>query len=499
MTTEQLGNPHQRVTLWQRLTGVDDLTPEGWVRPREPLRHLAFDVGIAVLLIAGMVISALTMSTTYAAMNASYVPPPLWTVIVLPIVFGLGLVFRHATPITSMVLGATAFTLGQVYGYGEALFTQVVCFFLIYSAGAWSAHRTLVTVLRIAVLVAGTVWAVAGYAYQFQSFPALDPTADLTSLILLYTSFTALINVLYFGAALLFGSNDYRRAGRDELLRRQHEALAEQREALVAERRTVAHQAVQLDRVAIARELHDVVAHYVSLMGLQAGAARRNLSKSPEKAEAALLEVESSARTAITELQSMLSTLRDDDDRSTRSSEATDAPSTRTIDRIPELVEQLRGIGMQVDYDVIGPPTSVSPVVGTTAYRIVQEALTNARKHAGPGSLIDVRLRFLSTSFEVEVTDTGSAPGGSTTDRSGGGRGLTGMRERALAVGGTVEAGPRPEGGFRVRARLPLAGAVAEAAEFGRGVEADVDAEGGSDVETDAGADAGAEATRPVD
>ncbi|KAB1662564.1 sensor histidine kinase [Pseudoclavibacter chungangensis] len=457
MSTNETRPQRRRDAFWNRLTGVGDGVPDDWVRPREWRRHLPFDLLIAALLTSGMVVSAYTYDLLYVALDSGRDASPLWASIVVPLLFFAGLAGRHAAPILSMVLGSTAFTIGQLALYNDNLFTQVACFFLIYSAGAWSAHRVAVTVIRLIALVAGTVWALGSYSYSFSSFPAADPNADLTPLIVSFTFFTGIINVLYFGAALLFGSNDYRRAGREEVLRRQSIALTEQANALLEERRTVAQQAVQLDRVAIARELHDVVAHYVSLMGLQAAAARRSLAKSPDRAERALLEVESSARTAIAELQAMLSTLRDDERDAGGS--ATDAPSTRTMDRIPELVEELRSAGMVVNAEVVGRAGEVTPVVGTAAYRIVQEALTNARKHAGAATLIDVRLRYLSTSVEVEITDTG-ASGGSAPQSVGTGRGITGMRERVLAVGGVIEVGPRAEGGFRVRARLPLVTAV---------------------------------------
>ncbi len=166
----------------------------------------------------------------------------------------------------------------------------------------------------------------------------------------------------------------------------QHE-LAQRTVELAAERERSAAQAVALERVRIARELHDVVAHHVSLMGVQAGAARRVLDRDPAQAAASLTVVEGSARTAVEELRRMLGTLRDAgaDGRDA----PTDAPSTEGLARLPELATAASTAGHDTGFSVIGDERPVPPTVAAVTYRIAQEAVTNVLKHAGPGARAD--------------------------------------------------------------------------------------------------------------
>lgn len=193
----------------------------------------------------------------------------------------------------------------------------------------------------------------------------------------------------------------------------------------------------------IARELHDVVAHHVSAMGVQAGAARRVLATDPEKAADALRHVEQSARDAIGELRALVVTLRAEDDGT---------GSAPGLDDLPALVDSAVATGQRVALTEVGEPRTVSPMVGLTAYRIVQEALTNARKHAGPLAQVDVRVRYLDDELEVEVADDGRGGG---SGAHGAGAGVLGMRERVSALDGVLEVGPRSRGGWLVRARMP--------------------------------------------
>jgi signal transduction histidine kinase len=215
-----------------------------------------------------------------------------------------------------------------------------------------------------------------------------------------------------------------------------------------------AAQAVALDRVRIARELHDVVAHHVSAMGVQAGAARAVLDRDPEAARAALSAVETSARGALTELRNLLDTLRTPDAET-----AGDAPgaSTLRLAALPELVAHAGANGLPTTLTVVGDPVAASELVQVNLYRITQEALTNARRHGGSDATADVRVRYGTASIELEITSTGVVRGGGRP-----GLGLVGMRERATASGGTLDAGPRPRGdGWLVRVRVPAPQAVA--------------------------------------
>jgi signal transduction histidine kinase len=215
----------------------------------------------------------------------------------------------------------------------------------------------------------------------------------------------------------------------------------------------------------IARELHDSVAHHVSVMGVQAGAARRVLERDPEAAASALASIEQSARDAVDELHRTVAALRApgdpaDSDLSTGdgavATETTDAPaSTLRIERLPHLVDDVRTAGLPVELTVVGEAHDVTPMVDLAVYRIAQEALTNVRKHAGASARADVRVRWLDDAIELEVTDTGVGGRTSPGPDGTGGLGQVGMRERVAAVGGTLELGPRPRGGYLVRARVP--------------------------------------------
>jgi signal transduction histidine kinase len=202
------------------------------------------------------------------------------------------------------------------------------------------------------------------------------------------------------------------------------------------------------EQARIARELHDVIAHSVSVIVVQAAAADDVFDERPDQARAALRSIESAGRDALGELRRLLSPVRP-------GTEGESPHPQPGLDRLADLVEPLRAAGLAVavrreDADAAGP---VPAGVDLSAYRIVQEALTNTLRHAG-ASRAEVTVRSAAGVLELDVLDDGRGRAGSTAD--GAGRGIAGMRERAAMLGGTLEAGPLPEGGFRVRARLPL-------------------------------------------
>lgn len=228
-----------------------------------------------------------------------------------------------------------------------------------------------------------------------------------------------------------------RRAGRAA-------ALEELTAALERERRQRERQAIADERRRIARDLHDVVGHGVSVMTVQAGAARLLVSENPERARSALASVEETGRQALAEMRRLLGILRPDEGRP----ELAPEPG---LARLDELLEHTRAAGLPVELAVEGEPRTLAAGVDLAAYRIVQEALTNARKHAGPAHA-RVALRYGREALEVEIADDGRA----AANGAGAGHGLVGMRERVALYGGELEAGPRRGGGFAVRARLPL-------------------------------------------
>jgi signal transduction histidine kinase len=214
--------------------------------------------------------------------------------------------------------------------------------------------------------------------------------------------------------------------------------------ALEADRQALAREAVADERARIAREMHDAVAHSVSVMVLQAGAAEHVLATSPERARESLVTIQEIGREAIVELRRMLGLLRDP------VADASLAPQPG-VGRLDALLEQVRAAGLPVELTVEGEPRRLPPGIDRSAYRIVQEGLTNTLKHAGPAHA-SVRLRYDDRALELEVLDDGRGP----QDAGEGGFGLLGMRERAALYGGVLATDARPSGGYALRARLPL-------------------------------------------
>ncbi|MGY0235440.1 sensor histidine kinase [Longispora urticae] len=210
-------------------------------------------------------------------------------------------------------------------------------------------------------------------------------------------------------------------------------------------RQALADQAVADERRRIARELHDVVAHHVSVMGILATGARRSMAKNPAAADAALSTIEETGRTTLRELRRLLNIMRTDDDQA-------DLAPQPSLAGVEALIEQLREAGLPVRLEVLGEPYDLDPGVALTIYRIVQEALTNTLKHAGPATA-EVRLTFGDDAVEVEATDDGRGP---SVRPNIAGHGLVGVRERVALYGGQLRLGPRPGGGFRIAARIPM-------------------------------------------
>jgi signal transduction histidine kinase len=250
--------------------------------------------------------------------------------------------------------------------------------------------------------------------------------------------------------------------GRTVYNRRAYVAALEDR-AVAAElnRDALTTKAVADERRRIARELHDVVAHHVSVMGVLATGSRRMLHRDPSAVDEALATIEETGRSVLREMRRLLDVLRTDEEAV---DELTPQPG---LGAVTNLVEQVREAGLPVTLTVQGAPSSLDPGVALTIYRIVQEALTNTLKHAGTATA-EVRLSFDVPGLVVEVCDTGRGP---TPGLPGVGHGLLGMRERVTLYGGTLRTGPRPGGGFRVYAKIPV-DALNGAAERGAGEHA---------------------------
>jgi signal transduction histidine kinase len=243
------------------------------------------------------------------------------------------------------------------------------------------------------------------------------------------------------GALLLGGSVLSRRAERA--------ALEERARHLAETREEEARRRVAEERVRIARDLHDSVAHSMASISVQAGVGAHVLDERPEDARAALLAIKHASRNALAELRATLSMLR--------SSETAPREPAAGLVRLPSLVESSRAAGLPVEVVIEGSARPLPPAVDTAAYRIVQESLTNVIRHAGPARAT-VAVRHGDDGVEIEVTDDGrgATDGNGNADRGGGGHGLAGMRERVALLGGELSAGTRRSGGYRVWVRFPL-------------------------------------------
>ena len=232
--------------------------------------------------------------------------------------------------------------------------------------------------------------------------------------------------------------------------RRAHLSAVERRAAdLEREQQQRAALAVAAERARITRELHDVVAHGLSVMVVQAQGAAAALGRHPDRTAAALQEVIGVGRDSLAEMRRLLGVVRSDPVAG--SPELLPQPGMEVL---PALVDQVRAAGTEVRFEVHGEPLALPAGVDLSAYRIVQEALTNTLKHAGPGASVSVDVRYAPDGLTIEVADDGAGP----TDRTAptGGSGLRGIAERVAMLGGTLDAGPGPDRGFRVTVVLPL-------------------------------------------
>jgi signal transduction histidine kinase len=331
--------------------------------------------------------------------------------------------FRRRAPLTALVISGAGILVILVVGWPEGTL-PLAPLVLTYSVGAWCPLRKAVVGLVIITATIVVIW--------LSDSPGLNDAADVLGV------------VGQFGAvwAIAVALRNRRAAG--DALQREADERAE------AERQSAAR-ALAEERLRIAQELHDVVAHSMSVIAVQAGVGAHVVDERPEQAKAALEAISATSRGTLTELRRLLGVLRDSD--GARSS----APAPGLVD-LPRLVDEVRAAGVPVNLRVEGAPDCVHAGVELSAYRVVQEALTNVIKHAGTPTRVDVTVRYLPGSLAVEVIDDGRglaarSPGDGPADGSG--NGLVGMRERVELWGGELSAGPATGGGFRVRALLP--------------------------------------------
>jgi signal transduction histidine kinase len=415
-----------------------------WQRPGPTARQRHADLLIGLTVVAAALLNVVLVRSVGVfvfGVRRSAGEMLIWAAAVT-----IPLIWRRVHPEAVLLITAVVFIAGQVRGAQESQIASGAINAAIYALGAWGRDRGRARLVRIAVLGAMFVWLAVSWLVAADRIPPGGPrgaTGELPPLLAGIVN-SILINMLILGFAYLFGETAWLAARREHQLRLQADELRDARAA--AEER-----AVFGERVRIARELHDVVAHHVSVMGIQAAAARRAMEKDAGKARGALASVEQSARTAVDELHVMLGALR--------ASETTDTGTVDPagVERVGDLAERARAAGLETRSAVLGDPVPLPASVSQAVYRIAQEAVTNTLKHAA-ASAVDIRLRYLAREVELDITDNGL--GGPPNPGRPGGLGLVGMRERVALHGGTVEAGPRDGGGFRVRARIPIPASV---------------------------------------
>jgi len=383
-----------------------------------------------------------------------------WSEAVSSFLLVIPVAFRRRAPVTAFVIAAAAGALQVTTGTPNA--ADLAVLILLYTVAAYRPRQA--SIMALLVTMAGSTVAVMEWG----------PVPGVRLLWrLIFAAFV--FGGLELTVWILGDSMRYRRG--------YYAALEDRAARLEAERSAHAKVAAAAERARIARELHDVVAHHVSVMVVQADGAGYALRTDPDRAEAALEAIADTGRQALTEMRRLLGVLRSADEQ------ATLAP-VPGLGELRELLEQARTAGLEVSYTLSGTPRELPEGAELAAYRVVQESLTNTRKHAGLAATAAVTLRYEADCLTVEVTDDGL---GVVSSEDVGGHGLAGMRERIAMYGGTVTAGPLPGGGFAVTARLPCPHVPARRARM------TALAEGGSaDPDSAASASAGPALTDPV-
>ena len=434
-------------------------------RPRPTREQVRVNSILAVVLFLG---SVLTMTLT-EMMGVFGDPADPALAIPLLAAGTLPLAFRFTYPWQCALVVALAFGLAGGLGVHEYLVLQISMFLALYSEGAWDPDRSRAAWVRVTIIAAMFVWLMVTL-FQTSTDPEVLAQLPATSTGWSLSPLVANIllqlvtNVLYFAGAYWFGERSWNAA-------RDRARLEELTVELSAQRRHAEQQAVALERLRIARELHDAVAHHISLIGVQAGAARLTFDSHPDAARRALGEIEDSSRQAVEEMRALLHTLREHDPRTSatdpqpQDSQGPQGEPTASlgVGRLPDLTRESTRAGVPTTLTELGDTCPLPPIVSLNLYRVAQEALTNVRRHAGPETSADVRGRQGGSWGELEVSNTFSARRRATRETRGAGLGLICMRERVQSDGGDFEAHPLSSGGWVVRARIPLPAREGEA------------------------------------
>ncbi|WP_234322835.1 sensor histidine kinase [Streptomyces sp. NRRL S-350] len=385
--------------------------------PRPTRRAQAFDAALALLL-------ALVGGRYAVLADDPRTPTVLWLLPLVPLV-PLPLALRRRFPLTVLWAVLPAALLVRHQSQDIAYSAGLVVIVAAYSAAAYGRRRT--------ALLFGLPAATAGLVVLFSEAKLPHFPNGVIAVLVLVPVFAVAYEL--------------------RMWRRRADEGRERLSALEREQLAALDRAVELERARIARELHDVVTHNVSMMTIQAGAARKILDSAPGRAREAMAAVESGGRAAMTELRHVMGLLTIDSEGGGDPAADAELSPQPGLGRLDALVEGVRRAGLPVELAVRGERRAVPPGVELAAYRVVQEALTNTVKHAA-GAAAEVTVEYAPAHLRVEVADTGGRPTGAAA--TGKGRGLLGLRERLAVYGGTLHTGPRPRGGYRVTALIPL-------------------------------------------
>ena len=390
------------------VTSTDDMRrgSNRWLLARSGWRlDFAVTLAVAVVQILG----------TYGAAHGQPERKPLDDLAYILLAAGpIALILRRRFPVAVYAFVFSVTLAYSVIGYprGPIFLSLLVAFFTVVISG----HR-LAAIVGLAAGYFGFLW--LAYLLDREPAPGLGAILGLAAWLLVILSAAEFIRV--------------RRERALEAARIQEEE---------------ARRRASEERLRIARELHDALGHHISLINVQAGVALHVNEELPEQARSALDAIRQASKEALTELRSVLDILREGDEQAPRS-------PTPTLARVDNLVSQAAAAGLTVRTETVGEVRPLPFGVDVAAFRIVQEALTNVARHAGPATAT-VQIAYGDRDLTVQVDDDGRGP--PQQAKSGSGKGILGMRERVAALSGELDAGPRPGGGFRVRARLPLDG-----------------------------------------
>lgn len=402
--------------------------PDHWLRTDTIL-------AVVVAFVSVLSLQALRLTTVLEDTGVNIVVAQIYSLAISAL-----LVIYRRFPVFTLWLFTAIILIGSLTASSEFYSLLFVGFMTIYSVGAWVSNRRLAFWTRLIVVIVQIGASILLVMLD-------DETAEMseealrsvnTSEILYFLVTTVILSFGFYLSACYFGGQAWHRAKQRWKLQKAHDELADANEK-------VTDAAVHAERMHIARELHDIIAHHVTVMGVHASAARRLVEAGRDTGSVVeqLEHIETSSAQAVQELQTMVYTLRDQDDSN---------EPLPDLSQLPALVEQANSARQRATFEVVGEPAEVTAATELTVYRVAQEALSNTRKHAGEDVQVQVQLHYGESYVSLSVTDDGKAY---DPVSNGTGTGVQGMKERVQAVDGTIEYGPRTPYGWKVVVRVP--------------------------------------------